>query len=153
MRKIKRIPVTQEGYERLVSDLKALKESRPKAVETLSDARKMGDLSENGLYTAAKMRLRGIDSQIFRLNIQIKLADIIKENKNDVVGLGSRVEVSDGQNIRTFYIVGDYEADPKNNKISSRSPIGRSLIGKKMGDSVEVSVPSGKVFYKITKLI
>lgn len=152
MRKIKRIPVTREGYEKLIDDLRVLKESRPDAVNTLSDARKMGDLSENGLYTAAKMRLRSIDSQIFRINIQIKLADIIEDKRSDVVALGSRVSVYDGNVERTFKIVGDYEADPKRNMISRISPIGKSLIGKKEGESLQINIPSGRITYKILKI-
>ncbi len=152
MRKIKRIPVTREGYEKLVKDLASLKASRPEAVNTLSEARKMGDLSENGLYSAAKMRLRGIDSQILRLNIQIKLADIIEENKSGFVSINSKVLISDGKKERVLHIVGQFEADPLNNKISSSSPIGRGLIGKKTGDRVGVNIPSGRITFEILKV-
>ncbi len=152
MRKIKRIPVTREGYEKLVKDLVSLKSSRPEAVNTLSEARKMGDLSENGLYSAAKMRLRGIDSQILRLNIQIKLADIIEENKSGFVSINSKVLISDGKKERVLHIVGQFEADPLNNKISSSSPIGRGLIGKKTGDRVGVNIPSGRITFEILKV-
>lgn len=152
MRKIKRIPITKEGFEGLKVELDKLIKIRPEAVNTLSDARKMGDLSENGLYTAAKMRLKSIDAQIFRLNIQIKLADIIEKKDNLVVDLGTKVVVFDGDRERELYIVGDYEADPKAGKISKNSPIGRSLIGKKIGSSVDIFTPSGKKVYKILKL-
>jgi len=152
MRKIKRIPVTREGYEKLKSDLNELKLLRPAAVNTLSDARKMGDLSENGLYTAAKMRLKSIDAQIFRLNIQIKLADIIEKKTDGVVGINTKVKISDGKKERDLHIVGQYEADPLNNKISNSSPIGRALIGRKVGDIVNVYTPSGKVNYKVLKI-
>lgn len=151
MRKIERIPVTKEGFEKLQKDLTELKRIRPEAVNTLSDARKMGDLSENGLYSAAKMRLKSIDAQIFRLNIQIKLADIINKKDNFIIGLGSKVTVFDGKIERELYLVGDYEADPKSGKISKKSPIGRSLIGKRVGDSVSVFTPSGRKVYKILK--
>lgn len=153
MRKIKKIPVTKEGFEKLQKELLNLKALRPQAVETLSEARKLGDLSENGLYTAAKMRLRSIDSQIFRINAQIKLADIIEENKSGVVGLGSKVKVSDGKSKRLFYIVGDYEADPLNGKITSNSPIGKSLMRKKVRDEILVKTPSGIVKYKILEIL
>jgi len=153
MRKIKRIPVTKEGFEKLQKDLTELKRIRPEAVNTLSDARKMGDLSENGLYTAAKMRLKSIDAQIFRLNIQIKLADIINKKDNLIIGLGSKVTVFDGKIERELYLVGDYEADPKSGKISKKSPIGRSLMGKRLGDSVPVFTPSGRKVYKILKTL
>lgn len=152
MRTIKRIPVTREGFEKLQKELEELKKNRPEAVNTLSDARKMGDLSENGLYTAAKMRLKSIDAQIFRLNIQIKLADIIKPSLSGIVSLGSKIVVSkNGQN-REFYIVGDYEADPLTGKISSKSPLGKKILGKKINELIEVDTPSGKKTYKIEKI-
>lgn len=153
LRKIKRIPITREGYDQLKIDLIELKKSRPEAVNTLSDARKMGDLSENGLYTAAKMRLKSIDAQIFRLNIQIKLADVMEDNKSDIVSINSRVLLTDGKKERELHIVGHYEADPLNGKISSKSPIGRVLIGKKVDDSAFVRTPSGEVKYKILKIL
>lgn len=153
MQKIKKIPVTKEGFGKLQKKLSELKALRPQAVETLSEARKLGDLSENGLYTAAKMRLRSIDSQIFRINTQIKLADIIEEKKNDTVNLGSKVKVTDGKNERQFYLVGDYEADPAKGRITGNSPIGKSLIGKKVKDEFVVETPSGKIKYKIIKIV
>lgn len=152
MRKIKRILVTREGFEKLQKELENLKEIRPEAVNTLSDARKMGDLSENGLYTAAKMRLKSIDAQIFRLNIQIKLADIIKPSLSGTVGLGSKIVVSKNGQKREFYIVGDYEADPLIGKISSKSPLGKKILGKKINELIEIDTPSGKKTYKIEKI-
>src|SRR5690349_8071529 len=103
MRTLKRIPVTKEGFENLKQKLADLKSERPSAVKTLSEARAMGDLSENGLYTAAKARLRGIDSEIFRVEMQIKLADIMEGSKNEVK-IGSRVEVINGENKITYHI-------------------------------------------------
>lgn len=151
-KQIRRIPITREGYDSLVKQLADLKAMRPDAVNTLSDARRMGDLSENGLYTAAKMRLKSIDAQIFRTDIQIKLADI-QEGGGDNVRIGSTVTVDDGKRERTLYIVGHYEADPLNNKISSKSPIGRSLMYKQEGESVTIHIPTGKVVYKILKIL
>lgn len=151
VRKIKRIPVTREGFEKLQKELGNLKKIRPEALNTLSDARKMGDLSENGLYTAAKMRLKSIDAQIFRLNIQIKLADIIEKKDNLVISLGSKVTIFDGKIEKDLYLVGDYEADPKSGRISKKSPIGKSLMGKRAGDSISVFTPSGEKIYKIIK--
>ncbi len=152
MRKIKRIPITKEGLERLEKELEELKRIRPEAVVTLSDARKMGDLSENGLYTAAKMRLKSIDAQIFRLGIQIKLADVIERKGGNIINLVSRVTISDGKKEKELYLVGDYEASPKEGKISKNSPIGRSLIGRSVGDEVSVFTPSGKVNYKVIRI-
>lgn len=152
MKQLKRIPITRAGYEKLKSDYEELKSKRPHAVETLSDARRLGDLSENGLYTAAKARLRSIDSQLFRLSMQIKLADI-HEGGGDIIRVGSKVLVSDGKRERIFEIVGDYEANPLNDKISTRSPIGKGLVNKRAGDSIIVRTPNGSVSYKILKVI
>lgn len=152
VRSIKRIPITREGYEKLKKELVQLQNDRPQAVRNLSEARNMGDLSENGLYTAAKARLRSIDSQMFRLDIQIKLADIIESDGKGVVGIDSKVEVSDGKVTKNFHIVGDYEANPMTGKISQNSPLGRSLLGKKVGESAEFNAPAGKVTYKVTSI-
>jgi len=151
MKQIKRIPVTREGYEKLQQELRQLHEDRPQAVKNLADARSMGDLSENGLYTAAKARLRSIDGQIFRTEIQIKLADII-ESKGDAVGIGSVVKVMMGSNEKTFKIVGDYEASPEENKISQNSPIGRALMGKKVGQEAVFNAPKGDITCKVISL-
>ena len=152
MKKIKKILITREGLEKLKEEIEELKRIRPEAVNTLSDARKMGDLSENGLYTAAKMRLKSIDAQIFRLNIQLKLADIIEPSLSGAVGLGSKIVVSKNGQKRKFYIVGDYEADPLMGKISSKSPLGKKILGKKINELIEVNTPSGKKTYKIEKI-
>lgn len=153
MKQIRRISITKEGFEKLKEKLEELEKSRPEAVNTLSEARKMGDLSENGLYTAAKARLRSIDSQIFRIKTHIKLAEVIEERKTDEVVLGSKVKVSSNSDVKTFHIVGEYEADPSKNKISSNSPLGKSLLNKKPGEDVEVKTPSGKTVWKILKIL
>lgn len=140
--------MTREGFEKLQKEFEELKSSRPQAVKTLSEARAMGDLSENGLYTAAKARLRSIDNQIFRLEIQIKLADI-NEGGGEKVGIGSKVIVKNGNEKKTFYIVGDYEANPQEGKISQNSPLGRALMGKKVNEKAVFEAPSGSVSYLI----
>lgn len=148
-RTIKRIPVTKEGFEKLKQDLEELQKERPNAVRTLADARSMGDLSENGLYTAAKSRLKSIDAQLFRLDIQIKLADIIEGGANGAVTIGTSVKVSNEGNETTYHIVGDYEADPMQKKISQHSPLGKVLMGRKKGDNIEFHAPMGVISYKI----
>lgn len=152
VRSIKRIPVTKEGFENLQKELEELKALRPLAVKTLSEARSMGDLSENGLYTAAKARLRSIDSQMFRLEIQIKLADIIGDNKTGIVGINTKVKVTDGNNTREIHVVGDYESNPLEGKISQHSPLGKALLGKKVGQTVEFVAPKGTITYKILNI-
>jgi transcription elongation factor GreA len=150
--RIKRIPVTREGFAALKKELLDLQKERPQAVKNLAEARGMGDLSENGLYTAAKSRLRSIDSQLFRLDIQIKLADIMEPNGGEKVGIGSKVTVTSENGEKIFYIVGDYEANPAESKISQHSPLGRALIGKKVGEIAEFNAPKGIISFKIKSI-
>ena len=152
MKIIKRIPVTREGFENLHRELKKLQDDRPQAVKNLAEARGMGDLSENGLYTAAKSRLRSIDSQLFRLDIQIKLADIIEATNNGIATIDKKVKVTDGTNERVFHLVGDYEASPMEGKISQNSPLGRALMGKKVGETAKFEAPKGNISYKILSI-
>ncbi len=149
--RIKRIPVTKEGFEKLQKELLQLQKDRPQAVKNLADARGMGDLSENGLYTAAKSRLRSIDAQIFRTEIQIKLADII-EGSDGKVSIGSIVTVESDTGKTVFNIVGDYEANPTEKKISQHSPLGRALMGKKVGETAQFEAPKGTISYKILSI-
>lgn len=151
IRNIKRIPVTKEGFATLQKDLLQLQKDRPSAVKTLAEARSMGDLSENGLYTAAKSRLRSIDTQIFRTEIQIKLADII-EGAQGQVSIGSIVKVESDDNEAIFHVVGDYEANPAEKKISQHSPLGRALMGKKVGEIAHFEAPKGTISYKILSI-
>jgi transcription elongation factor GreA len=150
--KIKRIPVTREGFEKLQKELEDLKKARPEAVNNLAIARNMGDLSENGLYTAAKARLRSIDSQIFRTDIQIKLAEVVKSSSNEKIGIGSKVTIKNGESTKDVSLVGDYESSPFEGKISQYSPLGKALIGKKKGEIAILHAPSGEISYTIVSI-
>lgn len=152
MKKLQRIAVTKEGFDSLVKELENLKKERPQAVKNLSEARNMGDLSENGLYTAAKARLRSLDSQIFRIEMQIKLADVLEGTK-DVVGVGSKVVVDDGSKEVEFTIVGDFEANPMERKISQKSPLGKALLSKKVGEIAIFEAPKGEISYRIVSIL
>lgn len=152
MRQMRRVPYTKEGFEAIKKELAELRENRKEAVNNLSIARNMGDLSENGLYTAAKARLRSMDGRITYLDLQIKFAEIIEDVEKDKVGINAKVTISDGQNERMVHIVGEKEADPLNGKISNISPLAKTLMGKKLGDSVELHAPKGIINYKIKAL-
>ena len=132
---MKLIKFTEEGLVEIKKELENLTQKRPDAVKELSRARELGDLSENGLYHAAKANLRSIDSSIRRLTYQIKLARIVNSPKIIVEENGRKIE---------YQIVGDFEADPKNNKISANSPIGKALLNKNSGEKVEILTPNGK---------
>lgn len=149
---IKRISITKEGFEKLKTDMAALQAERPQAVKNLAEARGMGDLSENGLYTAAKSRLRSIDSQLFRLDIQIKLADIIEPTQKGIIGIDSKVVIEVDGEKRNVHVVGDYEANPMEGKVSQKSPIGSALMGKSVGDIAFYTVPAGTIQCKVLSI-
>lgn len=151
VKKIERISFTQEGYNKIKEELATLRSSRKGAVETLASARALGDLSENGLYTSAKARLRSIDTEINRRVYYLKVGSV-EEVSTKTVGIGNSVTVSDGNTTREFQIVGDTESDPLNGKITKKSPIGRALFGKAVKDEVVVTTPSGGKKYSIKKI-
>ncbi len=148
----KPIKFTKEGLEKLKTELESIKEARPAAVKELSRARELGDLSENGLYTAAKGRLRGMDSRIERIDRMIKLAEVYESPKSHV-GIGSKVMIEQNGIQTEYSIVGDFEADPLNHKISSKSPMGYALIGKRVGEQTEIQTPNGPKLLKVIKIL
>lgn len=146
--------LTKEGLEILQKELKELiEDKKPKAIDRLQKARNMGDLSENSEYTSAKESLAIFEDRIFEIQETIKIAEVVEDRHNNhEVSLGSHVLVTTDGIEKDFHIVGEYEADPSTNKLSITSPIGKSLIGKKIGDTVEVEVPAGITQYKVIKI-
>lgn len=149
----KRIPFTPEGYQKLLDEKKQLVSERPDAVKNLSEARNMGDLSENGYYHAAKARLRGMDSRIRHLERLIKFGKVISGSTSGVVGFGSTVIIADSTAQYRYTIVGGYESDPVKHTISHLSPIGKALLGRKNGDVVSVQAPNGLKQYTIVSVV
>lgn len=147
-----RIIFTQTGYQELLEEKKKLLQERPEAVEHLRKGREMGDLSENGYYKAARARLSFLDGRIRRIERLIKLAKIVKPIGNNSVQVGSTVTLLFGTKEVEFTIVGGYESNPLKKTISHISPIGKALMGKMIGDSVQVTVPKGEVTYTIKKI-
>ncbi|MGD8744581.1 MAG: transcription elongation factor GreA [Candidatus Woesebacteria bacterium] len=144
------IPITKEGLKALENELEILlEEKRPQLVDRLSNARQQGDLSENSDYQNAKDELEFMDGQIDELNHVIKNASIIKKSRGDTVTIGAKVKVKGNGLKQSFHIVGEWEADPKEKKISHSSPLGQALVGKKKGEKVEVEAPAGKITYEI----
>ena len=153
----KKIFVTKEGLEELKKELAELSDvKRGEVIERVSAARSMGDLSENSEYTAAREELNLIDGRIEELSEIIKSANLIDENhssgKNATVQLGSAITVAVGGKKEEFALVGEWEADPKNKKISHESPLGKALVGRAIGEKVEVEAPAGKVVYTIVSI-
>jgi transcription elongation factor GreA len=153
----KSIYVTRDGLLELKHELEELsKVKRPSVLERVSQARSMGDLAENSEYTAAREELSLIDGRIEELSEIIKRASLIEENhkggKKALVQLGSVVTLSVNGKKEKFNLVGEWEADPKAKKISHESPLGKALIGKSIGEKVEVEAPVGKVTYTIVSI-
>jgi transcription elongation factor GreA len=146
-----KVLLTKEGLEELKREYKGLTETkRPSAVERLSDARELGDLSENSEYAAAKQDLAFIDGRIVELEEIIHGAKLISGNHTkSQVDLGCKVILNVNGKKEEFNLVGEWEADPLAKKISHESPLGKALMGKKVGDRVEVEAPAGKILYKI----
>jgi transcription elongation factor GreA len=151
---MKNTKITQEGFKILENELNELKNiKKPKAVERLKKARGMGDLSENSEYAAAREEIELIENRILEVENAIKNAEIVSDNHNNhEVSLGSHVTVEIDGRTEDFTLVGEYEAEPLKNKLSITSPIGKALVGKRIGDTVEIEVPDGKKLYKVMKI-
>ena len=149
--------LTKEGKEELEKRLEYLKfEKRKEITERIKVAREFGDLSENAEYDAAKNEQAMIEGEILEIENKLKYAVIIKdEGKNGIVSLGSKVDfvmADDPDEVDTYEIVGTTEADVEAGRISNESPIGNALLGRKKGDRVSVSTPSGVIEIVIKKV-
>ena len=147
--------VTQEGLKKLNKELEERKTKiRREIAQAIKEAKEQGDLSENAEYSEAKRQQRENESQIMKLENIIRTSVIINEkSRKDIVEIGSEIEVESKNKKLTFKIVGSSEADPLAGKISNESPMGKSFLGKKKGESFDVLLPSKKkVKYKIIKI-
>ncbi len=155
MATVEKMPMLQEGYEKLHADLKRLKIERPQIVDAIEEARAHGDLSENAEYHAAKERQGQIEATIADIEDKLSRAQIIdpRELSGDKVVFGATVTLLDEDDKPIKYqIVGQTEADAKSGRISYNSPMGRALIGRSVDDEVEVSVPAGDRYYLVSKI-
>ena len=152
---MERVPMLAEGYEKLTADLQYLRQERPKIVDAIEEARSHGDLAENAEYHAAKERQGQVEAQIAELEDRATRAQIIDPAtlSGDRIVFGATVTVLDEDDKKQRYqIVGMTEADARQGRISYDSPMGRALIGKQVGEEVEVTVPSGDRFYQVKKI-
>lgn len=152
-----KIPMTKKGYETLRAELDRLhKEDRPKVIQAIAEAREHGDLRENAEYAAAKERQGFIEARIAEIKHKLREAQIIEapDGSSETVIFGSTVQIVDLQSgeEKRYTLVGQEEADIKNSLISVQSPIGRALIGHKVGEIVEVQRPAGAVEYEIQEI-
>lgn len=149
--------MTKEGKEKLTDELEFLKTvRRPEVVERIKIARDFGDLSENSEYDAAKDEQAFVESRISQVEMMIRNSKIIENNETDpnVVSLGKTVvfkELPDGEE-EEYIIVGSAEADPFEGKISNDSPIAKSLIGREVGQEVNVPTPAGEIQVRIVSV-
>jgi|TARA_B100001540_G_C15656481_1_gene573519 transcription elongation factor GreA len=149
-----KIPMTKEGYLKLQEELRKLtSEDRPNIIAAIAEARGHGDLSENAEYQYAKEQQSLIEGRISDLESSISRAEVIdiKEMSGDEIKFGATVEIEDDDtgNKQKYQIVGEYESDIENKKLSIISPLARGLIGKSQGDNVEINSPKGTKSYTI----
>ena len=154
--KKKEIFLTGEGYLELENELNYLRnEKRKEVTQTLKDARALGDLSENSEYDQAREEQANLEKRILEIEYTLEHATVIDKSSDDgKVGIGCNVELQyeDDDDTDSYKIVGSQEADPFNNKISNESPIAAAIMGRKVGDTVEVSSPDGVYSVKIVAI-
>jgi len=153
-----KIPVTKIGYETLVKELKELKTvARPNVIQAIAEAREHGDLKENAEYHAAREQQSFIEGRIQELTSVTGRAQVIDPTtlSGEMVRFGATITIVDEETDEeeTYQIVGDYESDMENGKLSMSAPVARALIGKEEGDSVAVRTPKGSRDYEILKVV
>jgi len=147
--------LTQEGHQKLLSQLRDLKDKQTRLVTQLEEVAQPDESGEDGLATQLKEELEVVNSQISQIEETVEVAEIISGEmpKNGAVQVGSVVKVKiSGSPVKVFSIVSHLEADPSQNKISDQSPLGQALLGKRIDDQVEVDAPVGKITYKIVSI-
>jgi len=153
----KEVLLTYEGLKKLEEELEYLKgEKRKEIAERIKQALAFGDISENSEYDDAKNEQAQNEARIMQLDAMLKNAAVIDEDDVDtkVVNLGTIVKILEigSKDEYEYQIVGSTEADPASSRISNESPVGRALLGHRVGETVEIEVPGGKIKYKITDI-
>lgn len=147
------IVLTREGLEELKKEYEQLVNvKRPDAVTRLTAARDLGDLSENSEYAAAKQDLAFMDGRIAELEEVLHEAKVVSTHGKQHIDVGCKVTLHINGKKEIFTVVGEWEADPMEKKISHESPLGKALIGKKVGEKVEVDAPAGKLLYNVVAI-
>jgi transcription elongation factor GreA len=151
MKKLFRL--TSEGIAELEAELVTLFAKRPVIADSIKTARELGDLSENAEYQSARAEQERNDARIDEVEHILQNVEVIKAPKSDgKVVLGSRVTLKNDGKSKEFQVVGTVEADPLNGKISDESPIGQALLGKKLGEEVEIKTPAETSCYEIVSI-
>ena len=154
---MKEVILTKEGYEKLKEEIDYLRtEKRREVAERIRVAREFGDIAENAEYDDAKNEQMMLEHRIAQLEERLLSARVIdkKQVSKDAVSIGSKVKIRDVEARKTFeyHIVGSAEANPAENKLSNESPVGKAIMGKKKGETVDVSTPRGSLKYKILEI-
>jgi len=145
-----KVQITKGGLETLKNELNHLvNEKRPQVVDRLANARSQGDLAENSDYHNAKDELDFLDGRIAELEDVLQSAIVVSGTNGSGIAVGTRVKLKVNGATHDYAIVGEWEADPIQKKISHTSPLGKALVGRKKGDKVEVEAPAGKLMYEI----
>jgi transcription elongation factor GreA len=152
-----KIPMTSDGFDRLEEELKQLKSvERPAIIRAIAEAREHGDISENAEYHAARERQSFIEGRVLELEDKIARAEIIDVSKlsGKIIKFGATVTLidEDTDEKTAYQIVGEDEADIKSKRLAITAPLARALVGKKVGDTVEVTTPGGSKSYEISKV-
>jgi transcription elongation factor GreA len=148
------IIITNEGLKKLKEELDYLKNvKRKELIERIQRAKELGDLSENADYADAKEEQGFVEGRIQELeNLLVKAVVVENNNNKQTVNIHSKIKLKTNNNVVEYTITGFNEADPAAGKISNESPLGKELMGKKIGDEVEITTPKGKVKYKILEI-
>lgn len=144
-----KIQFTKDGFEKINNRFQFLTNKRPEAVKRLQNARELGDLSENGAYKAARFEVNSIDRELRHLTRIIQDAEVIEYTPKNFVDFGSFITLANGKEQLSFTLVGKYESDPVNKKLSTYSPIGKAVLGKRVGDKIIVNTPTEEITYTI----
>jgi transcription elongation factor GreA len=149
----KQFRLTTEGINELKSELAILVGARGEIADRIKTAREFGDLTENAEYSSARQDQDRNEARISELEAILQNAEVIKKPRGDSkIQLGSNVKLKNAGQTKQFQVVGTVEADPLNGKISDESPIGKALLGQKVGDEVEIKTPAETSTYKITDI-
>lgn len=156
MKKEQVIYLTPQGFLDLEAELNDLKlNKRPAVIQALQEARALGDLSENAEYDSARNEQAQVEGRIKELEFKLEHCQVMDGGNKDIVSVGSTVTIDyvDDDDTEVFSIVGSMEADPFENKISNESPIGKAILGKKVGDICDVPSPNGSYQVKVVKIV
>lgn len=150
----KQFLLTKDGVKELEAELASLIAERSVIAERIKTAREFGDLSENAEYQTARQEQERLETRVSELENILGNVEIIKKtNGGKKVQIGSTVKLANNGKAKLFTVVGTVEADPANGKISDESPIGKAIMGRSVGDKVEIKTPSETTTYKVAEIV